>query len=214
MEFDDFLRLFTKLKKNKVDAGIAHSLLAPNIRDEQIKQTHMEDIKPKNAAVLLLVYPNTNGEMSLLLIRRNQYKGTHSRQISFPGGKLESQDIDLWSTALRETFEEVGISSNQIFLIRPLSQLYVPPSNFLISPFLAYTKHPCEFVPDRKEVDKIIEIPLKNLISTEPFMTKQYSSSLELIYAPAYIFDQDEVWGATAMILSEFKMLLIASLFK
>ena len=192
MEFATFISLFTKLRENEVDAGIAHSLLSPTNRTAKLKETHIEDIHPQDAAVLLLIYPNENGEMHLVLVRRNQYKGPHSGQISFPGGKPEFQDNDLWSTALRETFEEIGISSNLVHLIRPLSKLYVPPSNFLITPFLAYTEHPCEFKLDRKEVEKIIEIPLKNLMVTKPLMTKQPTSSFVLIYAPAYIFDKDE----------------------
>ena len=214
MEFSTFLGLFTKLKENQVDLEKAHTLLSPPHRINQFKQMHMEKILPQNAAVLVFCYPDTNGEMNVVLIRRNQYKGTHSGQISFPGGKPEVQDNDLWATALRETSEELGISSNQVSAIRPLSRLYVPPSNFLISPFIAYAENSCKFVPDSKEVDKIIEVPLKNLIATEPLLTKQSNSSFELIDVPAYIFGQDEVWGATAMILSEFKMLLIASLFK
>lgn len=214
MQFATFLGLFTKLKENQVDLEKAHALLSPPHRITQFDQMHIEKIHPQNAAVLVLCYPDTNAEMNLVLIRRNQYKGTHSGQISFPGGKPEIQDNDLWATALRETSEELGIFSNQVSAIRPLSRVYVPPSNFLISPFVAYAENSCMFVPDPKEVDKIIEVPLKNLIATEPSMTKQSNSSFELIDIPAYIFGQNEVWGATAMILSEFKMLLIASLFK
>lgn len=214
MEFATFLSLFTKLKENQVDLEKAHTLLSPPSRVKRLRQMHMEKIHPQNAAVLVLCYPDKNGEMNLVLIRRNQYKGPHSGQISFPGGKPEVQDNDLWATALRETSEELGISSNQVSALRPLSRLYVPPSNFLISPFVAYAENSCMFVPDPKEVDKIIEVPLKNLIATEPLITKQSNSSFELIDVPAYIFGQDEVWGATAMILSEFKMLLMASLFK
>ncbi|MGA0373124.1 MAG: NUDIX hydrolase [Flavobacteriaceae bacterium] len=118
--------------------------------------------------------------------------------------------MDLWATALRETHEEVGVSSDQVKYLRSLTELYVPPSNFLIIPFVGYSDKTCVFRPDPNEVDSILEISLQDFINKKSIMTKQATSSWSSDKVPAYIFDNNEIWGATAMILSEFKMLLTA----
>jgi hypothetical protein len=104
--------------------------------------------------------------------------------------------------------------SDQVRFISPLTNLYVPTSNFLISPFLGYSEKPCVFTPQPEEVEWIIEILLKDLIQKDPVMTKQRIFSSSLIDVPTYILNRHQVWGATAMILSEFKILLNAGLFK
>ena len=214
MDFTSFLCLLTKLKENQLDGRVAHSLLAPPNRMEQLRSIQITKMKPKKASVMLLFYPNAVGEVSFVLTRRKKYNGAHSEQISFPGGKPESSDDDLWETALRETHEEIGIASAQVKYLRSLTQLYVPPSNFLIVPYLGYLENPCFFSPDPYEVDDVLEISLESLINNKPIVIKLPSSSLTSIEVPAYVFDQNVVWGATAMILSEFKMLFTAGLSK
>jgi len=204
----------TKLKENRLDGRVAHSLLAPPNRTEQLTSLPITKMKPKKAAVMLLLYPNAAGEVSFVLTRRKKYKGAHSGQISFPGGKPEPSDDDLWETSLRETHEELGVASDQIKYVRSLTQLYVPPSNFLIFPYIGYLENPCFFSPDPYEVDAILEISLQSLIKNEPILIQLPPSSLTSIEVPAYVFDQNTVWGATAMILSEFKMLFTVVLSK
>lgn len=200
----------TKLKENRLAGEVAHSLLAPPHRMKQLKSIPISKRKPKKASVLLLFYPNAEGEINFVLIRRRVYKGVHSGQISFPGGKPEPLDKDLWQTALRETYEEVGITSDQVRFLRSLTQIYVPPSNFLIVPYVGFVETPCIFTPDPKEVEAILEISFKDFIDKKPTITNQQTSTTTSVLVPAYVFDQDEVWGATAMILSEFKMLFSA----
>jgi 8-oxo-dGTP pyrophosphatase MutT (NUDIX family) len=136
MDLISFLSLLTKLKENRLAGRVAHSLLAPPQRIAQLNSMSMTKMKPKKAAVLLLFYPNVRGEVNFVLTRRKVYKGVHSGQISFPGGKPKPLDDDLWATALRETQEEVGVASHQVKYFRSLTQLYVPPSNFLIVPYV------------------------------------------------------------------------------
>jgi 8-oxo-dGTP pyrophosphatase MutT (NUDIX family) len=214
MDLISFLSLLTKLKENRLAGRVAHSLLAPPQRMAQLNSMSMTKMKPKKAAVLLLFYPNVRGEVNFVLTRRKVYKGAHSGQISFPGGKPKPLDDDLWATALRETHEEVGVASHQVKYIRSLTQLYLPPSNFLIVPYVGYLEKACVFSPDSEEVDAILEISLEGLINNQPVMTKQRTSSANSVEVPAYVFDQNEVWGATAMILSEFKMLFTTGLSK
>ena len=209
-----FKVLTTKLKQNTLAGEVAHSVMAPPNRIENIKSSLITEMKPKMASVLLLLYPNEFGEMNFVLTRRRVYNGMHSGQISFPGGKPDPLDNDLWATALRETHEEIGILSDEVTYIRSLSKLYVPPSNFLIIPYLGYLQSPYTFKPDPREVDAILEISLMDFINKESVMTKQLNSNSTSIEVPAYIFDKNVVWGATAMILSEFRMLFSAVLAK
>ena len=181
---------------------------------DQVRSTLKTSTKIKRAAVLLLLYPNAKDKVSFVLTRRKVYNGVHSGQISFPGGKPEKSDDNLWSTALRETHEEIGVSLDQIKHLRSLTEIYVPPSNFMIIPYVGYSEKSCVFKPDPSEVDVILEISLQDLIIKTPKITKQATSSWGTINVPSYVFQHHEVWGATAMILSEFKMLLTAQLFK
>jgi len=214
MDLTLFKILTSKLKQNKLAGEVAHSLMAPPYRMVNSESTLMPEIQPKMASVLLLLYPNEFGEMNFVLTRRRVYKGIHSGQISFPGGKPDPLDDDLWATALRETHEEIGILSDEVIYIRSLSKLYVPPSNFLIIPYVGYLQSPYIFKPDPREVKAILEISLMDFINKESKLTKQLNSNSTSIKVPAYIFDQNVVWGATAMILSEFKMLFSAVLAK
>ena len=214
MDLALFKVLISKLKQNKLAGGVAHSLMVPPYRMDKLKSTLISEMKPKMASVLLLLYPNEAGEMNFVLTRRRVYNGVHSGQISFPGGKPDHLDNDLWATALRETHEEVGIPSDEVRYIRSLSKLYVPPSDFLIIPYMGYLQSPYVFKPDPKEVEAILEISLMDFINKKSVLTKQLNSNSTCITVPAYIFDQNVVWGATAMILSEFKMLFSAVLAK
>ena len=110
--------------------------------------------------------------------------------------------------------EEVGISPDEVKFLRLLTQLFVSPSNFLIVPYVGYLEKPCVFEPDPREVESILEISLRDLINNKPLMTEQLTSNSSAVNVPAYVFDQNEIWGATAMILSEFKMLFSAVLLK
>tara|TARA_B100000886_G_C20289670_1_gene434846 strand:- start:82 stop:726 length:645 start_codon:yes stop_codon:yes gene_type:complete len=214
MDLTLFKVLLSKLKQNKLAGRDAHSLMAPPYRMVKFKSTQISEMKPRMAAVLLLLYPNEFGEMNFVLTRRRVYNGMHSGQISFPGGKPDPLDNDLWATALRETYEEIGILPDEVIYIRNLSKLYVPPSNFLIIPYLGYLQTPDVFKPDPREVEAILEISLMDFINKESVLTKQLNSNSTTITVPAYIFDQNVVWGATAMILSEFKMLFSSLLSK
>lgn len=210
MEYIFFKKILTNLREISLPASVAHSYLAPPNRMTLLRSIQKKSIKPLKAAVLLLLYPNIKGKVSFVLTRRKVYNGVHSGQISFPGGKTEPSDHNLWATALRETHEEVGVSSDQVKYLRSLTELYVSPSNFLIIPFVGYSDKTCVFKPDPNEVDSILEISLQDFINKKSIMTKQATSSWSSDKVPAYIFDNNEIWGATAMILSEFKMLLTA----
>ena len=131
MDFQDFLKYVPKFIQVALPASEAHYKMTPFERIESLKNLNIDGINPKKAAVMMLFYPK-NGRTHLVLIVRNSYKGVHSAQIAFPGGKYETADITLEKTALRETHEEIGIHPEKIEIIMPFTNLYIPPSNFMV----------------------------------------------------------------------------------
>jgi len=155
-----------------------------------------------DAAVLLLLYPKNNN-IYTLLIQRPIYNGQHSGQISFPGGKYETFDKSFKQTALRETYEEIGVTSSEISIIGNLSQLYIPVSNYKIYPFVGYSLKQPKFKPNR-EVDKLLEIDIFSFSESNIQIMKETSYNGSTFNAPVYRINNYDIWGATAMIISEF----------
>jgi len=164
--------------------------MAPEVRIEELQSTNYKPKNAKKAGVLALFYPKNENLTYLLLILRKTYKGVHSNQIAFPGGKLELQDRDLQQTALRETQEEVGVPVERITVIKSLSKVYIPPSNFEVQPFIGLYKE-TDFLNDA------------NLF--EQTLSTSYAKNIAV---PAFRLNGYTVWGATAMMLSEVKELL------
>lgn len=162
------------------------------------------------SAVLAALFPANEGrtrnelmEWSVLLIRRNSYPGVHSGQVSFPGGKREKADADLWQTACRETREEVGLPEGCLDKVGALTRIYVPASNFVVYPFIAVACGEARLTPDPREVVAYKRVPVKELDPAR-------AVSLDFTYeagtrpAPAWEYEGFTIWGATAMMLAEF----------
>lgn len=205
MDFQDFLNCIPKLECEILPGEEAHMLMTPPERADIMKTLDVEKVNPRKAAVMMLFYPR-NDKTNIVLILRNSYKGVHSSQIAFPGGKVEDYDASMMHTALRETHEEIGIAPNQITVIRPFSEVYIPPSNFMVSPFLGYSSETLLFNPDPEEVAGIIEFPIEHFLDdtivVNQKMDTAYSKS---IIVPSFKIYEHFVWGATAMMLSELK---------
>jgi 8-oxo-dGTP pyrophosphatase MutT (NUDIX family) len=205
MDFQEFLQFVPKLITAELPAVEAHVKMAPLERLANLDNQSIENNNPRTAAVLMLCYPK-NGETHLVLIVRNSYKGVHSAQIAFPGGKFEQEDTDFAATAIRETHEEVGIHPNKIEVVKPFTQVYIPPSNFIVYPFLGICKEEINFIPDPLEVAGIIELPMTTFLSdTIVTETELMISQANSIKIPAFEIEKHIVWGATAMMLSELK---------
>ncbi len=178
-------------------------------REKELQKALLDQTNPpKLSATLLLLYKKKDVP-HFVLIERNKYPGAHSGQISFPGGKTELQDSSLEFTALRETHEEIGVPTDLPRPIGKLSEVYVPVSNFIIHPFIAFTNKELTFVKNDHEVNSIIEVPL-NLFLSDDIIKKgsvNISSSTK-IRVPYYDIYGHTVWGATALILSEFKKII------
>ena len=161
--------------------------------------------EPVRAAVLILLYP-VDRENHLVLIKRNVYDGPHSGQVSFPGGAREADDLSLEHTAIRETREEIGIHVD-MEILGALTPLYIPVSNFLVSPFVAWIDQHPVFHPDPSEVQYVIEVSLRQLMDPEAIGSDILHHRGRPVETPFYRVGQEKVWGATAMILSEFLQL-------
>lgn len=165
----------------------------------------------KLSAVLGLLFPK-NDTLNLVLIKRTEDGRAHSGQISFPGGRKEPEDTSLKMTALRETFEEIGVASTDIEVLGQLSNLYIPVSNSNVHPFIGFTPHKPEYILSNEEVQYTMEVPVQELFLPDKKIVTQIrpSSHPELtIEAPGYQWDNDHlIWGATAMIISELEDLL------
>jgi len=205
MDFSEFLKYIPKIEKEKLLSVEAHMKMAPLERVSSLSTKDYLDKDPRKAAVMMLLYPKNN-ETHLALIVRNSYPGIHASQIAFPGGKVEPTDINLQFTALRETHEEIGITPNQIQVIKPFSELYIPPSNFLVSPFLGIVQEEVTFIPSPYEVKRVLELPLRDLLDdriiTKVVMSTSYADNISV---PVFNVDKYVVWGATAMMMSELK---------
>ena len=207
MNFEVFLNNIEVLKNTQLPGIEAQFKLAPKMRLEY-NAKRIEANNPKIAAVLALFYPNDKNTVSLLLTKRAKYNGTHSGQVSFPGGKVEKSDLNLKETALRETFEEVGILQEKIDIVREITEVYIPPSNFSVTPYIGLLNNKPLFKVN-SEVAKIIEIPFSDLLDDSRLASISITNSyMKETSVPCFNFDGSIIWGATAMILSEIKDLL------
>lgn len=156
----------------------------------------------RNSSVMILLYLK-DGRLHMPLIQRPLYNGAHSGQISLPGGKWEPTDNSAWEAALRETFEEIGVS-HHIEPLGQLSPLYIPHSNYLVYPFVGFYNHVPVFAPDAFEVEQLLEVAVDEFFSSDNLADYLYIKGGYELVAPSYKISGRSVWGATAMIISEF----------
>ena len=208
MNFNDFFNAIQDIVVVDLPSKSAHVKMAPLERVKLIEEGFYNLDNTRKAAVMMLFYPK-NEITHLVLILRNSYSGVHSSQIAFPGGKVETEDESLAHTALRETHEEIGIPPDQIKVIKAFTEIYIPPSNFMVSPFLGISHDELNFTEQIEEVAGIIELPLTDLLKDETVVIRQKNTSYgENIDVPSFKIDEHYVWGATAMMLSELKEVL------
>lgn len=209
MDFDEFLRLSSKIKNIKLPGEASHLKMTPPSRKELLSIPEESILKARKAGVLALFYPDEANQVKILLILRKTYEGIHSAQVGFPGGKLEADDASIEDAAIRETFEEVGVPKNDIIVIRALTSVYIPPSNFYVQPFIAITPQTPFFKLQEDEVEALIEVDLQHFLDDNVVMNNRVKASYSIdLEVPIFQLNGHLVWGATAMILSEIKDLL------
>ncbi len=153
----------------------------------------------QKASVLILLYRKED-KWHTVYIRRNIYKGYHSGEISFPGGKQDKNESAL-ATAIRESREETGISGHYITLLGTLPSVTIEKSNFLITPFVAYTEQVnFRFMPDPVEVQEIIEVSLSDLFDKANHHKKTIKINNKIQYLQSFVVSKNQIWGATGYI--------------
>jgi 8-oxo-dGTP pyrophosphatase MutT (NUDIX family) len=181
----------------------AQFLMEPSSRKIELQKQIKRNL-PQISSILILLYPHQN-KLKTIMIKRPIYDGVHSGQISFPGGKFEKQDLNLVDTALRESWEEIGIPKKSVNILGSITELYIPPSNFNVLPVIGYTNKRPEFKISKIEVDKILEINIEDFLNKKNIRQKEILSHNNIrLSVPCYFIQDEIIWGASAMILSEF----------
>jgi len=208
MLFDHLISILSAVDKHDLPGEEAQYLLSPLGRVGKA-EAMKSAANVRQSAVLLNFHP-IQGEAFLSLIKRNEYPGVHSGQLSFPGGKMENDDRDLMHTALRETEEELGVDPSAFSVIGELTELFIPPSSFLVQPFLSYSKDRPDFNPDSREVQEHLEIPMDIFLEEENIVDRVVTSSFRnmRIKTKAIKYNEHIIWGATAMMISELRVIL------
>ena len=209
MYLDSFSNFVLKIKeKTKLSSDFENDFI-PQERIDILNNYKSKSYK--RASVIILCFQDNKGNISFPLIKRQIYNGVHSGQISLPGGKKDEKDKTLWETATRELNEELGVDLSYIKKIKKLKSIYIPPSNFLVTPFIAFSKKSPDFKINKREVAELIIVKMYDLILLNKVHKRVTNSYLNNVKVPGYKINKNFIWGATAMILKEFKHILILS---
>ncbi len=195
-----FSHVCQALRLKNFNSAQAHQRMSPVPHGWQRRET-----PPRQAAVLILLYPELDGRLHIVLTLRNADLRGHSGQVSFPGGKQDPEDKSFASTALRETCEEVGICDDKIRIIGELSKFYIPPSHFDVYPTVArYDSIPI-FDSNPAEVAEVFSFALEDLLNPRCKHEEQSRIGGHNVRIPYYAVKGHKVWGATAIMLSELE---------
>ncbi|OUR92356.1 coenzyme A pyrophosphatase [Flavobacteriales bacterium 34_180_T64] len=209
MNFDAFLKSISKIEHLELPGIASQVKMSPPHRLKLIEKQKEAMKNATNAGVMALFYPDETQSTKLILILRKTYKGVHSAQVGFPGGKFEHGDVSIKHTALRETQEEIGVAIEDISILKEMTSMYIPPSNFNVHPFVGVINKTPKFMKQEDEVEDLIEVALSHLIDDSILITTSVPTSYEIrVDVPAFKLNGHIVWGATAMMLSELKDLL------
>ena len=198
-----FIEALTKMLRRDLEGKSAQQkmMITPNRFPSENQEN--EGIP---ASILLLLYP-LEGEWFFFLTKRSQDVEHHKGQISFPGGVVEKNESKM-NTAIRETNEEIGVDKDVIKIIGNLTPLYIPVSNFHISPYVGWTEEKPHTKVQDAEVKRVFSVSINDLILERNLKTKKDFFSNKSVKVPYFDLNGETVWGATSMILSEFKFIL------
>jgi 8-oxo-dGTP pyrophosphatase MutT (NUDIX family) len=204
-DYTNWLESLRQRLQQTLPGSEAHFQMAPLARVEQAKMFQPNE-NTRTGGVLIMLYPNED-KIYFPLTLRSENTGVHSGQVSFPGGKQDEGE-DLIDTALRETWEEIGVQVPKNQVIGSLSPFYIPPSNYLVYPTVAAIDFKPEFNPNPHEVAEMLEIDLWEFATTNPRKVGEINARYLRAEVPYYELQGQKVWGATAMILSELMVIL------
>jgi 8-oxo-dGTP pyrophosphatase MutT (NUDIX family) len=202
--FHIFVDKIQKQLKLELPGKWAQAKMMPVIHEQNL-QYFSHNLELKKAAVLIILYPEKDS-INTIFIERTPDPGPHSGQIAFPGGRKENSDIDLLQTALREADEEIGVKLARNMVIGCLSPIEIPISGYSVLPVVAYVNFKPEVIPCPNEVNNVFFVDLIKLINSKDYKTVPARGIH--IETPCYVFENQIVWGATAMVLSEFENII------
>ncbi|MCF8231285.1 MAG: CoA pyrophosphatase [Bacteroidales bacterium] len=184
----------------------AHKLLEPQTRRRYDKHTPL--VHPRKSSIMIIIFPSGDF-FSTYTILRPKYDGIHSDQIGFPGGQKEWQDDNLLDTAIRETQEEIAVTIDKNEVLGKLTDIYIPPSNFMVAPYIAFRESKPSTERQPSEVEKIIEVNLREIIAPDAIVSRSlYVEHYGEVHVPCFMAGEYVIWGATAMIMSELREVL------
>lgn len=166
----------------------------------------VDDRDCREASVLALLVPPESDPAVVLTVRRTELPD-HAGQISFPGGQREHGER-LHTTALRETEEEIGLPRHKVEILRALTPLYIPPSDFCVYPFLGGSSNPTSLVETDREVQQVLRVSLGTLLNPDTRVVEPWTLHGTTVDVPYYHVDDYKIWGATAMMLAEVLALI------
>lgn len=172
-----------------------------------VKPTEKTLAAANKAAVLVHIFDGASG-LEVLYMKRPDYQGTHGGQVSFPGGRREKEDVDFQQTAVREAQEEVGLDPDQYRIVQALEPLYIPPSDFLVHPFISVAHNQPDLRLDPSEVAYTFSVPLRELREGSLLGSAKVSTKMGRVKVPAYLWNDEIIWGATAIITARLVALL------
>jgi 8-oxo-dGTP pyrophosphatase MutT (NUDIX family) len=172
-------------------------------------QALAQGVETRESAVGIILYP-AGKSLRSILIQRPSYEGTHSDQIAFPGGKRDPGDRDLEFTARRECFEEIQLPLGHGECLGSLTQVYIPVSKFLVQPYVFYVDALPSLQADVREVAEIIHFDVRALLDDRilRYTDMRLKDGLIRKNVPYYAVENKLIWGATAMMLAEFRAIL------
>ncbi|MDD2549896.1 MAG: CoA pyrophosphatase [Bacteroidales bacterium] len=200
-DFELFVKALRENLSDKLPGKAAQQRMAPSLRNNTGLTSQANELV-RESAVLICIYPD-NKTANTILIKRTTYDGPHSGQICFPGGKREHFDKSIVETALREAEEEIGIDISAVTILGALSPLHIPVSNYMVTPIVGIMPKPKSLSLDLQEVEYTITVNLQHFKQEDNVSVKALNIGSKPITAPFYCVDNEVVWGATAMIISE-----------
>jgi 8-oxo-dGTP pyrophosphatase MutT (NUDIX family) len=208
----DLISRLAYIIEHELPGEVAHHPLSPLYRP--VTSEILKNLTEYKASAVAIILFEDQEDHHFILIQRTEYKGKHSGQISFPGGKKEESDTSFEDTARRESFEEIGIDLEDAILLGKLSPVYIPVSGFLVEPFVFHYPYTPEFQLQDREVAFIFSVPLKELLQEHVISTMNIPTENKLVMknVPCFNLQEKQVWGATALMINELREVIIKAM--
>lgn len=156
------------------------------------------------AATLLLLYPDSDGELTVPLTVRHAELRSHAGEVSLPGGAVEADDADRAAAALREAHEEVGVEPTSVRLLGNLDDVWIPVSNYQVRPYVGAMPDRPRLIPQAREVAAVMELPIRRLLAPDAVDEEEIEVRGYRLLAAVYRYGGERIWGATARTLAMF----------